>query len=146
MFRRTLLLLGVLASAALAAAPSAHAQEPTIVTNITFPEVGEPFGTFTASDPLCPSGTFVDEFVGGGARSVTIRKMFVCADGSGTFTIQFHPQSTRANTAGCGLSGPFAVIRKGTGDFTRLRGTGEFCVFEDADGAHETFTGRFRLR
>lgn len=146
MFRRSLLLLAVLACAALAAAPSVHAQDPTIVTDITFPEGGEPFGTFTASDPLCPSGTSVDEFVGGGRRAVTIRKMFVCADGSGTFTIQFHPQSTNATTAGCEQSGPFAVIRRGTGDYTRLRGTGEFCVFDDGDGVHETFTGRFRLR
>jgi hypothetical protein len=38
------------------------------------------------------------------------------------------------------------VIRRGTGAYTKLRGTGEFCVFEDADGAHETITGRFRLR
>ena len=109
MFRRSLLLLAVLACAALAAAPSVHAQDPTIVTDITFPEGGEPFGTFTASDPLCPSGTSVDEFVSGGRRAVTIRKRFVCADGSGTFTIQFHPQSTNATTAGCEQSGPFAV-------------------------------------
>jgi hypothetical protein len=148
MLRRILLLLAVLACAALAAAPSAQAQDPTIVTDITFPEDGAPFGTFTASDPLCPSGTFVDEFVGGGGqfRAVTIRKMFVCADGSGTFTIQFHPQIKKKTTADCGQSGPFAVIRRGTGAYTRLRGTGEFCVFDDADGIHETFTGRFRVR
>src|SRR3954451_13006034 len=59
-------LLAVLACLALAAAPLANAQAPTIVTNITFPE-GEFLGTFTASAPLCPSGTFpVDQFVGGG--------------------------------------------------------------------------------
>jgi hypothetical protein len=41
--------------------------------------------------------------VGGGGqfRAVTIRKTFVCADGSGTFIIQFHPQFTNATTAGC---------------------------------------------
>src|SRR5215204_2913537 len=55
-----------LACLAVAAAPAANAQEPTIVTDITFPEEGEPFGTFTATAPLCPSGTFVDQSVSGG--------------------------------------------------------------------------------
>ncbi len=154
MFRRILVLLAVLGCAALAAAPSAHAQDPTIVTDITFPEDGEPpFGTFTASDPLCPSGTFVDEFVGGGGafnsghvfyNASNVRKIFTCDDGSGTFTIQFHPQFTPATSAGCDSSGPFAVIG-GTGDYARLRGQGDFCVVFAEVGAEETFTGRFRL-
>ncbi len=155
MCRRLLVMLGTLGSLALAAAPSAQGQAPTIVTDITFPEVGEPFGTFTASDPLCPSGTFVDAFVGGGGSfrsgrvlvaASTVRKVFTCADGSGTFTIQFHPQFTPSTSAGCESSGPFAVIR-GTGDYARLRGHGDFCVFElSEDEIRETFTGRFRLR
>ena len=156
MFRRILVLLAVIGGAALAAAPIAHAQDPTIVTDITFPEEGEPFGTFTASDPLCPSGTFVDEFIGGGGAfrsgrvffgASNIRKVFTCDDGSGTFTIQFHPQFTPATSAGCGSSGPFAVIG-GTGDYARLRGQGDFCVFSEGGGEEiftETFTGRFSL-
>src|SRR5215210_1143948 len=153
MCRRILALLVALGCVALAAAPSAHAQEPTIVTDITFPEEGEPFGTFTALDPLCPSGTFVDEFVGGGGafRSVhvfyhasTVRKMFTCADGSGTFTILFHPQFTPATPAGCEEAGPFTVI-DGTGAYTQLRGHGDFCVFPSGDGFTETFTGTFTL-
>jgi hypothetical protein len=64
--RRPWVVLVALAALMLAAAPAAYAQEPTITTDITFPEEGEPFGTFTATEPLCPSGTFVDEFVGGG--------------------------------------------------------------------------------
>ena len=101
MCRRMLALAVALGCVALAAAPSALAQAPTIVTDITFPEGAEPFGTFTASSPLCPSGTFVDEFFGGGGNvhggvftgSSTIRKQFTCANGSGTFTILFHPQT-----------------------------------------------------
>ena len=46
--RRPLLVLVALAALMLAAAPAAHAQETTITTNITFPEEGEPFGTFNA--------------------------------------------------------------------------------------------------
>src|SRR3954454_21758846 len=101
-------LLAVLACLALAAAPLAKAQAPTIVTNITFSE-GEFLGTFTASAPLCPSGTFpVDEFVGGGGAfdnpnvlvfAVTVRRVFTCADGTGTFTVQFHTQLTPGTSA-----------------------------------------------
>jgi hypothetical protein len=155
MCRRILAVLAALGCIALAAAPSAHAQAPTIVTDITFPEGGEPFGTFTASDPLCPSGTFVDQFVGGGGAfnsghvfygAGTVRKMFTCADGSGTFTILFHPQNTPATPAGCEQAGPFAVIG-GTGDYAQLRGHGDFCNFPvGEDKVSETFTGTFSLR
>ena len=154
MCRRILAVLAALGCLALGAAPVAQGQAPTIVTDITFPEGGEPFGTFTASDPLCPSGTFVDRFVGGGGAfnsgrvfysAVTVRKMFTCADGSGTFTILFHPQFTPATPADCGQAGPFAVI-DGTGDYARLRGHGDFCNFPvGEDEVRETFTGTFTL-
>ena len=151
--RRPWLVLVALATLMLAAAPAAYAQEPTITTDITFPEEGEPFGTFTATEPLCPSGTFVDEFVGGGGafasgrvpyHAFTVRKHFTCADGSGTFTILFHPQFTPATPASCEEAGPFAVVG-GTGEYTSLRGHGDFCVFPAGDGFAETFTGTFRL-
>jgi hypothetical protein len=147
-------LLAVLGCFALAAAPLANAQTPTIVTNITFPE-GEFLGTFTASAPLCPSGTFVDQVVGGGGAfdnahvlvfAVTVRKLFTCADGTGTFTIQFHTQLTPATAAGCHESGPFAVV-DGTGAYAKLRGHGDFCLLPAlSEGVfRETFTGAFRL-
>jgi len=110
-----------LACLALAAAPAANAQEPTIVTDITFPEEGAPFGTFTALDPLCPSGTFVDEFVGGGGAfrsghvdygASAILKMFTCTDGSGTFTILFHPQFTPATPGRLPASRPLCRRRR----------------------------------
>ena len=152
--RRSWLVLAAIACLALAAAPSAQAQEPTIVTDITFPEEGEPFGTFTASAPLCPSGTFVDEFVGGGGAfrsghvdygASAILKTITCTDGSGTFTILFHPQFTPATPGDCGEAGPFSVVG-GTGAYAQLRGHGDFCVFGDEeDRATETFTGSFRL-
>jgi hypothetical protein len=153
MCRRILAVLVALGCLALASAPSALAQEPTIVTDITFPEEGAPFGTFTALDPLCPSGTFVDEFVGGGGAfrsgrvdygASAIRKMFTCTDGSGAFTILFHPQFTPATPAGCLQAGPFAVIG-GSGDYAKLRGRGDFCVFAVGEDEIETFTGTFSL-
>jgi hypothetical protein len=45
MRRRTSFFFAALACLALAVAPAAYAQDPTIVTDITFPEEGEPFGT-----------------------------------------------------------------------------------------------------
>ena len=152
--RRPLLVLVALAALMLAAAPAAYAQEPTITTNITFPEEGEPFGTFTANEPLCPSGTFVDEFVGGGGAfasdrviysAFTIRKVLTCDDGSGTFTILFHPQINPTTPESCDQAGPFAVVG-GTGDYATLSGHGDFCVFGTGENtATETFTGIFRL-
>ena len=151
--RQALLVLLALGLGAHAVAPAAFAQEPAIITNITFPEEGEPFGTFTAEDPLCASGTFVDEFVSGGGafrsgqvfyHGFTVRKILTCADGSGTFTILFHPQFTPATPAACEEAGPFAVVG-GTGDYTKLRGSGDFCVFPVGEGFRETFTGTFRL-
>jgi hypothetical protein len=146
--RRPWLVLVALAALMVTAAPAAYAQEATITTDIIFPEEGAPFGTFTATEPLCPSGTFVDEFVGGGGGELvgagTVRKTLTCDDGSGTFTILFHPQTTPATPPACGAAGPFAVVG-GTGDYTRLSGHGDFCVFDVDDRVSETFTGTFRL-
>jgi hypothetical protein len=153
MRRRALLLLAAVVSLALTVASPAYAQEPTIVTDITFPEEGAPFGTFTATAPLCPSGTFVDEFVGGGGGfrsghvvygAATVLKTFTCADNSGTFMILFHPQFSPATPAGCEQAGPFTVVG-GTGAYTGLRGYGDFCLLVDGDDFTETFTGTFTL-
>jgi hypothetical protein len=153
MRRRISLLLALLGCCAVVGVQPAYAQEPTIVTSIIFPEEGEPFGTFTAAAPLCPSGTFADQQVGGGGafksghvfyHSFTVLKTLTCSDGSGTFTILFHPQFSPATPEGCEEAGPFAVI-SGTGDYENLRGTGEFCVFPSGEGFQETFTGTFRL-
>jgi hypothetical protein len=153
MRRRTSLLLAAVVSLALTVASPAYAQEPTIVTDITFPKEGQPFGTFTATAPVCPSGTFVDEFIGGGGafrsghvffHSATVLKTFTCADNSGTFTILFHPQFSPAMPAGCEEAGPFAVVG-GTGAYTELRGHGDFCVFSEGENFTETFTGTFTL-
>ena len=128
--RRGGFLLAAVAALALAVVPAAYAREPTITTSITFPEGGEPFGTFTALEPLCPSGTFVDEQLGGGGAFVmgpfyhafSVLKTFTCDDGSGTFTILFHPQFSPATPASCDEAGPFSVVG-GTGlrDLARPR-------------------------
>jgi hypothetical protein len=103
--------------------------------------------------PLCSSGTFVDQFIGGGGAfrsghveygSATVLKTFTCADNSGTFRILFHPQFSPATAADCAQAGPFAV-GGGTGAYTKLRGHGDFCLLVEGDEATETFTGTFTL-
>jgi hypothetical protein len=152
--RRASRAVAVLALVALAVVPAAWAQEPTIVTEITFPEEGEPFGTFTADEPLCPSGTFVDQFVAGGGafrsghvfyHSNTVLKTFTCTTGdSGTFTILFHPQFSPATPADCLEAGSFAVVG-GTGAYATLSGHGDFCLIAVGEDFNELFTGTFRL-
>jgi len=68
-------------------------------------------GTFTASAPLCPSGSWL----GNGAGS----RVFTCADQSGSFTASFQGELEHTQ----GASGPW-TITTGTGTYTALRGKG----------------------
>jgi hypothetical protein len=132
-----------------AAAPEAT----TIVTTIVFPSSPSdppPSGTFTATGPICPAGTFVDEFIAGGGSprfgtyALVVRKHLTCDDGSGTFTIQFHPQGNPGNLLTFDESGPWSMFGRGTGAYTTLTGHGEFGVVyhqtEPVTGT-ETFVG-----
>jgi hypothetical protein len=87
--------------------------------------------TFTATGPLCPSGTFVDtvETVGGAQSpqpkiELLIRTVYTCDDGSGTFDLLDHvflainPDGSAANT------GPVQILG-GTGAYAGLLGHGE---------------------
>jgi hypothetical protein len=129
---------------------AARPQPITITTHIVF-DPFPPTGTFTATDPICPSGTFEDEFIGGSggvtAYALTVRKHFTCDDGSGTFTIQFHPQFNPQNPLTFDESGPWAVVGKGTGAYATLRGHGDFGVIfnQTAPEGTETFMGFMSL-
>lgn len=68
-------------------------------------------GTFTAAQPLCPSGTWLGNGVGG--------RVFTCADGTGTFTATFDGELEHAQ----GARGPWAIF-EGTGHYSDLRGKG----------------------
>jgi hypothetical protein len=68
-------------------------------------------GTFTASPPLCPSGSWL----GNGANG----RVFTCADQSGSFTASFEGQLEHTQ----GASGPW-TITTGTASYTALRGKG----------------------
>ncbi len=102
-----------------------------------------PQGTFTATSPLCPSGTFVSEPIAGGGGPVAFAftglQHFSCDDASGTFTIQFHPQ---IHPPGFIDGGPWAALG-GAGAYDGLRGSGDFTLigFISPTTAVATFTG-----
>ena len=139
-------LLGLSAPAAEAARP-----EPfTIIESIDF--VAETF-EFTASDPLCPSGTFEDEITsfGGnpdttGKQNLLIRTVYTCDDGSGTFNAQKHVFPT-LNEDGSSTNSGAITFNGGTGDYTRLSGHGTDSGTGDAEGiAVGNISGVLKLR
>lgn len=85
--------------------------------------------TFTATWPLCTSGTFVDDYTheaSAGARykiNITGTAVYTCDDGSGTFTARknTHMQFLADYTATA--VSPFQII-SGTGDYEGLQGSG----------------------
>ena len=84
---------------------------------------------FTATGPLCSSGTFADTVISATFNApqlkgnVLISTVYTCADGSGTFTmlkhvfIQFNPDFSSTNT------GPVQILG-GSGAFIGLLGHG----------------------
>jgi hypothetical protein len=95
-------------------APAALAAPTQVTLHLdgTHP-VGAEFhqGTFTASPPLCPSGSWL----GNGAGS----RVFTCSDGSGTFTAKFNGELEHV----AGLDGPWLIF-DGSGKDATLRGKG----------------------
>jgi hypothetical protein len=115
-------LLVVAAPAAVAAPP-----EPFTITESIDANAGE--FTFTASSPLCPSGTFEDDVHAVGAgnapipkANLLIRTVFTCDTGDTFFAqkhvfIAFNEDGSFTNT------GPI-TLKGGTGAFTGLSGHG----------------------
>ncbi|GAB4100695.1 hypothetical protein GCM10028789_28600 [Sinomonas halotolerans] len=136
--------LAVAAASAVGVAP-ANAETPaefTITEEIDF-ESGGP-QSFTATGPLCASGTFVDEpqtFAAYKGRSghlvILIDTVYTCDDGSGSFNalkqilITFTGEDSSTN------SGPI-ILRGGTGDYVGLVGHGR--DLGEASGTHGTGT------
>ena len=122
------LALGLLAPNATAA--SAHAAEPvpfTITEQVNF-ATGE--NTFTATGPLCPSGTFVDDPqvfapsrpVPAPGLNLLIRTVYTCDDGSGSFYALKHVFLTFGDNAVTN-TGPIQLLG-GTGAYSQLVGHG----------------------
>lgn len=130
--------LGALAPLGAAASAQAAEQMPfTISEQITLGPGGPVLETFTATGPLCRSGTFADTVLASqpdnsqgpahGKLILTVRSVYTCADGSGTFN---------ALTKSIGTPGPDDTVTS-TGTVQLLGGTG---AFTDLIG-HGTVTG-----
>jgi hypothetical protein len=118
--------------APLGAAASAQAAEQvpfTINEQITLGPNGPMSETFTATGPLCSSGTFVDTVQNPpspdqAAKSVLIvRSVYTCDNGSGTFNAQKELVGTPGPDDTFTSTGPIQLLG-GTGAFTDLIGHG----------------------
>lgn len=96
-------------------------------TDFTITETIRPgIAKFTATGPLCPSGTFEDEVQNyvptSDGFNITITTVYTCKDGSGTFFARKQLHITYTDTGFTG-SGPIQ-LRGGTGAYTDLSGSG----------------------
>ena len=123
-----------LAATVVVSAPAQAGTTPfTIHEFVDF--TGEDPNTFTATGPLCPSGTFTDEVHNAAPNSgssvapdhtsglnLQIRTVFTCDDGSGSFFALKNLRLTFLED-GTTSTGPIQLMG-GTGAYTGLRGHG----------------------
>ena len=146
MRRLTLVAAAVVLFALVGGAAAAQAAEQvpfTITEQINF-ATGD--FTFTATEPLCPSGTFVDTILTvGAARSgkpkieLLIKTVYTCDDGSGTFTMLKHV-FLEFTANGSTNTGPVQILG-GTGAYAGLRGNGVDTGTGSGDTAEGQITG-----
>ena len=115
------------ASAVSFAGVAQGAQTPfTITDTINF---GTGARAFTATGPLCASGTYADDIVAdrpfphSNGAIVVIRTVFTCADGSGTFNGLKRFRVAFVNDTSFTFTGRLK-LKGGTGAYTRMRGHG----------------------
>jgi hypothetical protein len=111
---------------------SAATQVPFTITetNIVFADDGtSDTGDFTATGPLCATGTFLDTYRAvagweGGHKVSTVltETVYTCDNGSGTFNMQKHIRLV-ALPDGVNNTGPVS-FQGGTGAYTGLTGYG----------------------
>jgi hypothetical protein len=149
--------LGILMCFAGVGVVQADAPTPVVIeTDIVFSEIG--VGTFTATAPLCTSGTnrSLREVANPSvAHGYTVEWEYTCDDNSGTFRIQYHPQAG-ANYAGGTrepvfvVAGPWSIVNGGTGRYAKLTGHGDFGVVIDFSTepwtGQESFVGLVQLK
>jgi hypothetical protein len=94
---------------------------------------------FTATGPLCASGTFVDDYThevqASHSGKVHLRgtAVYTCDDGSGTFTAAKNTHLSFNFDYSLTAKSPFRIIG-GTGDYEGLRGTGTNVGAATAEG------------
>jgi hypothetical protein len=124
-------ILGMFAALGIAAPAQAAEQVPfTINEQLDF-DAGT--FTFTATEPLCPSGTFEDDVAvvafahsdraRNGGFNLLIRTTYTCADGSGTFDMLKHVFITFTGEDSTTNTGPIQILG-GTGDYAETVGHG----------------------
>ena len=146
---RPLVLLAAVGALMLFAAP-VHATAPADVQiriETTLPSEGFPFGPFTATGPVCPSGETIDVFSrsagfeSGNRLQILVVKQFTCADGSGTFSVLFRVHLTFEP-----FSNTFTwTVLDGTGAYARLHGSGSGFGTPTANGGTDTLIGRMHI-
>jgi len=117
----------------LGAAAAAQAAAPVPFTIAEQGNFAAGVFTFTATGPLCPSGTYVDDVTvaapGGethgaeGKLNLLIRTVYTCDDGSGTFNALKHVLFTFSDDSNFTNTGPIQLLG-GTGAYTGLGGHG----------------------
>jgi hypothetical protein len=136
----TLIATGALLTLTAPAAQAAPPEPFTITETIDFTSQEPP--TFTATGPLCASGTFEDVVVGDrfrgnpdttGKFNLLIRTVFTCDDGSGTFNAQKHVFVALNEDGTSSNSGPI-TLHGGTGEYIGLSGHGVDEGTTTADG------------
>jgi hypothetical protein len=144
-------LLGMLAAVAVAGPAHAAERVPfTIEEQINF-DTG--VFTFTATEPLCPSGTFEDDIAAAafphsdqaqaGGFNLLIRTTYTCADGSGTFDAIKHVFITFTDEGFTNV-GPTQIVG-GTGDFAGIIGHGVNVGATEGAIGGGTITGWLRV-
>ena len=119
--------VGVLATAlSTVGAQVSHAAPPSEYTITEAVNLNTQSFTFTATGPLCTSGTFQDDFrvtagnfEKAGIFIALVETEYVCADGSGSFFVTKHLKFTEAE----GITGPIS-FHGGTGAYSSIRGHG----------------------
>jgi hypothetical protein len=122
--------MGLLALSVVAEPAHAATQVPFTINEQTNFDTG--VTTFTATDALCLSGTFVDDVAvaafahsdraRSGGFNLLIHTTYTCADGSGTFDMLKHVFITFTDDGITG-SGPVQILG-GTGDYEGVVGHG----------------------
>jgi hypothetical protein len=134
--------LGLFALIGVAAPARAATQVPfTITEQVNF---ATGVNTFTATGPLCPSGTFEDTVATfAGVRSgqpkvnLLITTVYTCDDGSGTFDMLKHVFITVNPDGSFSNTGPVQILG-GTGAYAGLIGHG----VDNGTGSGDTAVGQ----
>ena len=142
--RLVLSLAACVSVALVGAASTAHAAQPVPFTITEEIDFANGVFDFTATGPLCPSGTFEDTVVAVGIAhhdpsglNLLIRTVYTCDDGSGTFDAIKHVFITFADNTN---TGPIE-LQGGTGAYTNLSGQGIDSGFTVGDLGTGNITG-----